>query len=204
MICWDSELRYRNSRNPFFLPKFHLTKMHQPPTKETFFPQKFLENTKRKQVAKFSPFLENLLLLRWFQTIFTRRWTAFRSLLEIGFSQSSLQLIPGNSPGGPRSFARKGRNKHFIQRVLIETGDVYIIYSFFFAGKSCNMCRTCEFLRFGCLWKWSTFIFKTQRIEKQEMIKKKSQKYHSNQEPQLSHPLWYSCLFFWHNPPPKN
>lgn len=45
-------------------------------------------------------------------------------------------------------------------------------YSFFFVGTWFNMCRTCEFFATGCLWKWSSFIFKTQRIEKQEMIKK--------------------------------
>jgi len=72
MICWDSELRYRNSRNPS-TPQVPLNKDPSTSYKRNLLPTEISQKHPKKTSYQVFPFWKNLLLLRWFQTIFTRR-----------------------------------------------------------------------------------------------------------------------------------
>ena len=112
-------------RRTYVLPKFHVTNTHQPPTKETFRHKLInLSKTPQKNKLPSVTFWKNLFLPFWFQMVFTGSSTISGTLglLEIGFSQSSLQLVPGNSPGWKRKsneFFGEGNKQNIIQRVLV-------------------------------------------------------------------------------------
>ena len=130
MICWDSELRYRNSRNPS-TPQVPLNKDPSTSYKRNLLPTEISQKHPKKTSYQVFPFWKNLLLLRWFQTIFTRRWTYFPEPPWNWLQPIESSTHPRNSPGGPMSFVGKGRNNQKLSRgVLIETGDVFLFLFF--------------------------------------------------------------------------